>query len=257
MTNLDKYKKDLDNLLDTAVRLQLGFLKEVKMLESAVNKEEVKNIKPLDFRSNYEAWYTEALAIIKQLIPSRLQDFICLYRNEKRKELNHSTYTISDHLIGVTITRYNYLLDGKSAFPKFQQQFGIIQSIKQRFESSLFDIKQLVQADLFDSEIATARELNKKGFTRAAGAICGVMIEKHLGQVCTNHSIALSKRNPTIADLNDILKTNEVVDMIKWRFIQRLGDLRNLCSHNKEREPTKEEVGELIDGTDNIIKTIF
>jgi len=42
-----------------------------------------------------------------------------------------------------------------------------------------------------------------------------------------------------------------------WRFIQRMGDLRNLCDHNKKQEPLKENVADLVDGTDKIIKTIY
>jgi len=46
-------------------------------------------------------------------------------------------------------------------------------------------------------------------------------------------------------------------DVVQWRFVQRLGDIRNYCAHNKDREPTKDEVNELIDGADKIIKTVF
>jgi len=42
-----------------------------------------------------------------------------------------------------------------------------------------------------------------------------------------------------------------------WRFIQHLSDLRNLCDHNKDREPTKDEVNELIVGVTKITKTLF
>lgn len=49
----------------------------------------------------------------------------------------------------------------------------------------------------------------------------------------------------------------KVYDIVNWRFIQHLGDIRNLCDHNKDREPTKEEVEELINGTEKVIKTIF
>ena len=44
----------------------------------------------------------------------------------------------------------------------------------------MFDIRQLVQADLFDSELDAADELGKKKFTRAAGALAGVVLERHL-----------------------------------------------------------------------------
>ena len=56
-------------------------------------------------------------------------------------------------------------------------------SLESRFESSLFDMQQLVQADMFDSELDAARELWKKGFLRAAVAICGVILEKHFAIV--------------------------------------------------------------------------
>jgi hypothetical protein len=54
-----------------------------------------------------------------------------------------------------------------------QQQLAILKAVKARFESSLFDIRQLVQSDLFDSELDAAKELAKHGFARAAGALAG------------------------------------------------------------------------------------
>jgi hypothetical protein len=74
--------------------------------------------------------------------------------------------------------------------------------------------------------------------------------------VCKNRNIDIKKKNPTIADYNDALK-DAAYDTIEWRKIQRLADLRNLCDHNKDREPTREEIEELVSGTEKIIKTIF
>jgi hypothetical protein len=109
-----------------------------------------------------------------------------------------------------------------------------------------------------DSEIESARLLKKNGFLRAAGAVAGVVIEKHLAQVCQNHnSVKITKQRPTIADFNDALKMADVIDTPRWRSIQHLGDLRNLCDHNKDREPKPDEVDDLLDGTEKIIKTLF
>ena len=140
---------------------------------------------------------------------------------------------------------------------RFNTQRSILSSVAKRFESSLFDIRQIVQADLFDSELEAGRELIKHGFPRGAGAIAGVVLEKHLAQVALNHNIPLRKKEPTISDLNDVLKNGGVFDVPTWRQIQRLGDIRNLCDHNKEREPTAEEVQELVDGVDKVTKTLF
>ena len=61
----------------------------------------------------------------------------------------------------------------------------------------------------------------------------------------------------TISDFNDGLTSAEVIATDEWRFIQHLGALRNLCDHDKQVEPTKEHVGELIDGVAKTIKTLF
>ena len=77
---------------------------------------------------------------------------------------------------------------------KFQAQLMILESANVRFESLLFDIRQIVQADLFDSEIEIARELKGNGFLRPAGAVSGIVLEKHLAQVCQNHNIVIRKK---------------------------------------------------------------
>ena len=129
--------------------------------------------------------------------------------------------------------------------------------MKARFESSLFDIRQLVQADLFDSELDAAKELAKHKFTRAAGALAGVVLERHLAQVCQNHGIKIVKKEPGIADLNNALKEANVIDLPQWRFVQHLADIRNLCDHNKKSEPTVEQVDDLVAGVTKVTKIMF
>ena len=140
---------------------------------------------------------------------------------------------------------------------RFSTQVSILKAVNARFESSLFDIRQVVQADLVDLELDAAQALLKSGFLRASGVIGGVVIEKHLQEVCSAHKVTIRKKNPTIGDLNDSLKAAEVMDIPMWRYIQRLGDLRNLCGHQKEREPTKEEVCELIEGGAKVTKSVY
>src|SRR5262249_7479037 len=124
-------------------------------------------------------------------------------------------------------------VEPSAALPQFSQQVAILQAASARFESSLFEIRQLVQADLFDSEIDAARELLKNKFLRAAGAVAGVVLEKHLRQICDDHGIKVVKKNPGIGDLNELLKANSVLDVSQWRRISLLADIRNLCDHNR------------------------
>lgn len=264
MNNLQKYEKDLETLIDSGGNLQNAMSFECypeKVREQLGEKIEafVKTLP--NFDQEYQAWYSESLAVIKQLLPDRLNDFIRLFEKPKtRKEISYENYVVEDYLQGLILTRgweKEVVVSKNAAIPKFQQQLNILKSVKQRFKSSLFDIKQLVQADLLDSELETAQELNKKGFTRGAGAIAGVVLESHLLQVCENHVLMVIKKDPAIGDLNDLLKNNNVIDTSVWRYIQHLSDLRNKCDHKKSSEPTKVEIEDLIEGVKKISKTVF
>lgn len=268
MTNLDRYRTDLERLIKTGDNLLLAMRYAVhseaflKYLIKQSNEKKAENFvnKLPDFENTYQSWYSETLALIKQLLPDRSADFVKYYEKPRtRKEILASNYVIEDYLQGVTVTRgyeKTLVVGPGSAIPQFQQQLNILKAVEGRFESTLFDIRQLVQADLFDSELATAKELLKHKFSRAAGALAGVVLEKHLAQVITDHKLAI-KKNPAINDLNEVLKNNNVIDTAQWRFIQHLGDIRNLCSHNKDKEPTIQDGEDLIAGVDKIIKTVF
>lgn len=268
VSNLEKYRKDLKALLQEggavvqALRRRADGKDEwrARLAKAGWAEEKIesydKNLKP--FHVCYHHWYSEALVVVKQLLPDRFADFVKFYERPKtRKTFDVETYRIEDACQSLSSTRYdgNVIVDISAAIPLLQQQIAILESIEKRFESSLFDIKQLVQADLFDSELDVARELLKNKFARAAGAVAGVVLEGHLKQVCDNHN--LSKKSGTIAVLNDALKAAGVIELSQSRHIQFLGDIRNKCGHKNPTDPTVDEVGELIAGVDKVIKTIF
>ncbi|HSH73464.1 MAG TPA: hypothetical protein VK974_10435 [Methylophilaceae bacterium] len=266
-SNLDKYKEEIQKLINDGDTLLLSMQREChpvdfeKIYKKALKPAEYKKFIDLlpKFSKSYQTWYSEAHAVIRQLIPDRLMDFVRLYEKPKtRKEIAYGNYVIEDYLQGLRVTLGSQLKVGPSAaISQFEQQLAILKSAQKRFDSSLFDMVQLVQADLLDSELEAARLLLKNKFYRAAGAIAGVVIEKHLGQVCTNHNISINKKNPTINDFIEILKDGSIIEIPQWRFIQHLADLRNLCDHNKNKEPTNVEIEDLITGTEKITKTIF
>lgn len=265
-SNLERFKKDLDSLIRRGESLSTAMMRAVDQekvdrgIRKALPESADKYIKSLpDFDSDYQSWYTEALAFIKQIIPDRVQDFVRHYERSKvRKEITQENYVIEDYLHGLSISRGTQILaDRKAAVPRFQQQLAIVRAGRARFESSLFDIKNIVQADLLDSEISTAEELLKYKFTRAAGAVAGVVLERHLRTVCQNRNVLPAKKNATISDFNEALKANNIIDVPAWRNVQYLADIRNLCDHSKVPEPTPEKVSDLVEGVKKVIKTLF
>ncbi|NQZ24499.1 MAG: hypothetical protein HRT53_20940 [Colwellia sp.] len=260
-SNIDLMKDELKALRQNGHNLYLSMLDDVRGLPDELKKELDKDgIKLPNFKIHYDSWYSEALVVIKQMLPDRLDDFVKQYKQDKRKEIDFLTYGISDYLLGLRTTKgykKTVVVDKSAAIGKIEIQNSILAAVTKRFESKLFDIQEVLQSDIFDSELDTARELNRKGFIRGAGAIAGVVLEKHLGHVCEIHSLKSRKKHPSIADFYQMLKEKEIIDTPKWRFIQHLGDLRNLCDHPKERDPTKDDVLELIEGVEKIIKTVF
>jgi hypothetical protein len=270
-TNLDRFRSDLEALIKRGDRLHLAiqaecfpeeFARQTKELGDQV-AEAVKELP--SFGSDYQTWYSEAKAAVKQLLPDRLSDFVRHYEKPKpRREITAESYRIEDCLQGISITRgreweidREKVVGPEAAIPHFRQQLAILKSVTARFDSTLFDIRQLVQADLFDSELDAAQELLKNKFVRAAGALGGVVLERHLVQVCDNHGLRLAKKAPGISDLNNALKEANLIDVPQWRFIQHLGDIRNLCDHSKAAEPTAEQVADLLTGVAKVTKTVY
>ncbi len=256
-----RYSGDLEALCNTGLNLYHAMVVEVvpeRSKELGLTDEAIKKLP--SFKFGYQSWYSEALACVTQLLPDRVEDFVSYYKAAKtRKEITFANYSISDCLQGITITRgydAQVVVGPYAALPSMQQQLTIVMALKARFRSSLFDIRTLVQADVFDNELDAAEELNKQGYQRASGALVGVVLEGHLQTVCVQHKLSFSK-NPTISELNELLKKNDVLDIPTWRFVQHLTDIRNQCDHKKSVEPTKEQISELIAGVRKVTKTVF
>ena len=257
-TNLTRYKRDLDILINEGHLLIAGLFNELgtstylrEHIIDVYDESFIDHHSEMTFSDRYQIWYSEAYELIRQLLPSRLEDFASYYKKPK----GASGLYLSRYLIDTC--RMDFGRADETYFRLYQQQYLILKAVANKFDSSLFDIKQVLQADVFNSEIDSAKELCKKGFYRAAGAICGVVIEKHLSEVCTQHQIKVTKKHPGINDYNEALKTNDVIDTPTWRHIQLLADIRNICDHNKDTEPTKENIEALIDGANKVLKTIF
>ncbi|MFJ0389755.1 hypothetical protein WLU28_00170 [Bordetella bronchiseptica] len=265
-TNISRFKEDITKLAHRGDLLltTMQYERSPKAVRAAIKKaypdkvdEYIAELKPV--AETYQAWYSEARALLRQVLPDRLDDFTRHYEKPKgRKIIGYESYRIEDYLQDLRVTRgYDEtVVDPSAALPHLQQQVAIVKAAAARFDSSLFDIKALVQADMFDTEIDAAEALAKHKFVRAAGALAGVVLERHLAQVCENRTLSIGKKNPTISDFNELLKSNEVIGVPEWRFVQHLADIRNQCDHSRN-EPTADQVNDLIAGVKKVIKTVY
>lgn len=231
-------------------------------------KEASKQAGPVEM-VEYEQWYSDTYPIVQMLLPFRMNDFERLYRSEHGFR-DRQTYSITDFL---NASYLDFPLDhtdtdgygdgmearlresGVCAAIMLKQQIAILAATYSRLERAVVDFMSTLRAEIYGSELDAARGLLNTSFLRPAGALAGVVLEKHLRQVCIARGIAV-KPSATISTYTMALKPG--IDLSVWGFLEYLGKLRNLCSHaNNGQEPTKQEVEDLISGTERITSTLF
>ena len=214
-----------------------------------------------EFGRMYQSWYSRAVKVVELLVPDRVAEFRSYYLIDPKRKFEYGTYCIQDYIKAVGARMDDWEIKplwdiNATVALRIVNQAHILESLAGRIDSVLADVKGHILAEIQDEELAVAHRLLKISL-RAAGAVAGVVLEGHLQRVATNHAITIVKKDPSIADLNDPLKDVGVYDIPTWRKIQHLGDIRNFCDHKKSREPTRDEVEELIAGVSSIVKTIF
>lgn len=185
------------------------------------------------FKLDYQDWYSSCCALLERNYnKERTSEFKSEYENNIKKIIS-ANYMTQD-------TEYK-LVDS------FKHQASILNALPQYLEHRLSDMELTIASILMGDELLEAEYLLKKGFIRAAGALAGVVLERHLKMRCDKNEPKLKyPKNATISKLSDIMKDDNLLDIPEWRKIQYLGDIRNKCDHDKKVEPKKEEVADLI-----------
>lgn len=113
---LERYKKDLDALIARGEKLHLAMQRECfpdefdRTIKKQFGDKARSIIESLpSFTQKYQSWYSEALTLIRQLLPDRLSDFRGHYERPKpRKDITYENYRIEDYFQGINVTRGIY-----------------------------------------------------------------------------------------------------------------------------------------------------
>jgi hypothetical protein len=98
-----------------------------------------------------------------------------------------------------------------------------------------------------DDGLKEAEILLQVGHILAAGATAGLVLEHHLKLLCTQQQPPLLfGKGDGITRVNDSLRKANVYDVIQWRQIQLMADIRNACDHPTVTPPGKADVEEFI-----------
>lgn len=121
---------------------------------------------------------------------------------------------------------------------------------KEDFEGGyLISVKNLVQAEVFDSELEQASELLSAGYASAAAVVAGVVLETTLRNLCNEKGITLGKLDKMNADLAKSGAYNALVQ----KRITALAGIRNSAAHGKVEEFAREDVVSMISEVEKFV----
>jgi hypothetical protein len=263
----------LDTLLDEGVTLFRGTIQ---------GSEDVHTLSFMKRPAPYQAWYTKALRVIRQLYPERSDDFQAHYREllalrrsmpflpwyrTALRVLHRLTawrsQEVKDHAceghsrarpgspetgrqtcLGMTITPNGEMIPSVrlTFLAHFAQQLRILSAVRDGLAYVLADLHGTLYGDVEHHVLTAIDTLSQHGHHRAAGALAGVLLEIHLAHVAAKYRVAMGAKAPDITMLNAALKRGGIYDGEIWHSIQRLGALRDDWVDSSRRDPTVDEL---------------
>ena len=120
---------------------------------------------------------------------------------------------------------------------------AVFLAAKEDYEGGyLNSIRNLVQAEVFDSELEQASELHGAGYILPAAVVAGVVLETTLRQMCTDMSIPIGKLDKMNADLAKAGAYNSLVQ----KQITALAGIRNSAARGHPEDFTDTGVANMI-----------
>ncbi|WP_036299914.1 hypothetical protein [Methylotenera sp. L2L1] len=127
---------------------------------------------------------------------------------------------------------------------------SVFLAAKEDFEGGyLLSVRNLVQAELFSTELEQARELLAAGYHIPAAVICGVVLETNLRGLCEARSLATGKLDKMNADLAKDGQYNSLVQ----KRITALAAIRNSAAHGKSAEFDAANVRSMIEEVEKLV----
>ncbi|MBA5686338.1 DUF4145 domain-containing protein [Rugamonas apoptosis] len=133
---------------------------------------------------------------------------------------------------------------------RFKRVLSVFRAAKEDFEGGyLTTMRNLVQAEVFTTELEQADELLGAGYPLPAAVIAGVVLETTLRDLCAQSGLVPGKLSKMNDDLAKAGRYNSVVQ----KQITALAAVRNSAAHGKVDEFTREDVKAMIRDVERLL----
>jgi hypothetical protein len=202
----------------------------------------VKKLVPRTFPTQYRQWYACGKAILEVNHDyDSLNEFVQSYKSNQK-------YLDS-----------TYISEGEQIFicEMIERQMTIIEALPAYLEGRMYDLKLTIASTLMGDELKEARVLFDKGFIRAAGALSGVVLERHIKLRFDTILPAIKYgEKVTLGQLIQKAEAHKLYDVVTIEKMKYLNAVRISCDHDKKSEPKEIEVHDLIEYTRRFIHYI-
>jgi hypothetical protein len=131
-----------------------------------------------------------------------------------------------------------------TSYERFKKAKTVFLAAQEDFEGGyLTSLRELVQAEVFDSELEQASELLRAGYKTAGAVITGVVLETTLRDLCNKHNIPPGKLDKMNADLAKAGEYNLLVQ----KQLTALAQIRNDAAHGNNDKFDDKDVYSMIE----------
>lgn len=228
-----------DNRVETPIPSEIKYRFGIKkFVETPEEKAFPQKIKVM-----YQQWYAAARTIIARNYSARLPEFDALYSCQ-------TGYCIKFFLEDLYLNQK----DEFKLIDLINAQFGILASVPNHLKFSVYNTELNIYSVLMKDELGAAQYLLDNGFLRSAGALAGIVLERHLKNLLEKHEPPIKYRErAALGELNKLCGENNIYEPTDKSRVDVLNQIRIRCVHDKEPKPKKEEVQGLIDGVSKTI----
>lgn len=127
---------------------------------------------------------------------------------------------------------------------------AVFLAAKEDFEGGyLNSVRNLVQSEVFGSELEQASELLSAGYASAAAVIAGVVLETTVRNLCTEHEIDHGKLDKMNADLAKA----GIYNVLQQKRITAMAGIRNAAAHGDVEKFNPGDVRGMIDDVERFL----
>ena len=121
----------------------------------------------------------------------------------------------------------------------------------------LISFKQIIQAEVFDSELEQATYFLNENYKIPAAVIAGVVLETAIKELCINNGIDIylpdGKREKKLEKLNEDLTKSGIYPLTQQKKVTYYADIRNNAAHGKPENFDAEDVRDMIKGIEKLL----